>query len=152
MGWNRVYFDKDTPLTRGLKSESISIFVHSFVAEENEHTIASTHYAASMPAIAMNRDNFFGMQFHPEKSSKSGLTILRNFFRIMNIYPAIDILRGKVVRLEKGSYQTSKLTRIVGRGSEIVFFRIRPNFFIWLFERCKRKIYTFKTIGQILEI
>ena len=81
MGWNRVYFDKDTPLTRGLKSGEYFYFVHSFMAEENEHTIASTHYAASMPAI-VNRDNFFGMQFHPEKSSKSGLTILRNFLEL----------------------------------------------------------------------
>ena len=80
MGWNRVYFDKDTPLTRGLKSGEYFYFVHSFMAEENEHTIASTHYAASIPAV--NRDNFFGMQFHPEKSSKSGLTILRNFLEL----------------------------------------------------------------------
>jgi len=55
--------------------------VHSFYAEKIENTIATTNYGLEY-ASALQKDNFFGVQFHPEKSGKTGEKILGNFLKI----------------------------------------------------------------------
>ncbi|HQC61482.1 MAG TPA: imidazole glycerol phosphate synthase subunit HisH, partial [Candidatus Marinimicrobia bacterium] len=56
-------------------------FVHSYYAELSEHTVAQTEYIIPYSA-AMQKDNFFAVQFHPEKSGKVGEQILRNFIKL----------------------------------------------------------------------
>ena len=81
MGWNRLIFDKPSPLLKGLEEGVYAYFVHSFQGPINAHTVASVEYGVKIPAL-VQRDNFFGAQFHPEKSAKNGEQILRNFIEL----------------------------------------------------------------------
>ncbi|HAD12612.1 MAG TPA: imidazole glycerol phosphate synthase subunit HisH [Saprospirales bacterium] len=80
MGWNTLEATHG-PLFRGLAPESYVYFVHSYYAVESEHTCATTPYTLPFSA-ALQRDNFFAVQFHPEKSGKIGQQILHNFLNI----------------------------------------------------------------------
>jgi glutamine amidotransferase len=72
---------KDSPLFTGLREGDHVYFVHSYAAEDcGEALLAVTEYGAELTA-AVGRDNIYGCQFHPEKSSDVGLSILRNFCR-----------------------------------------------------------------------
>ena len=83
MGWNDLNIEKNSPLINGLGSEDNVYFVHSFYAPINDATIASCEYGVQFSAIAQN-NNFYGMQFHPEKSGVLGERLLSNFFGIVN--------------------------------------------------------------------
>lgn len=78
MGWNQIQVEKEHPLLKNVPKDSYFYFVHSFAASLNEMTIASTYYGNQFTAIVAH-DNFMGCQFHPERSSSVGQTILRNF-------------------------------------------------------------------------
>ena len=80
MGWNQVYQMKKHPLWKGIEDGTRFYFVHSYyVQPENKNDIAAkTDYAAEFTSAAA-RDNIFATQFHPEKSQKAGLTLLKNF-------------------------------------------------------------------------
>jgi glutamine amidotransferase len=80
MGWNRVFIKKKTPLTEGIADGSHFYFVHSyFVDAESPDQIAGiTEYGLNFTSM-VQKDNIFGIQFHPEKSSALGLRILKNF-------------------------------------------------------------------------
>lgn len=80
IGWNNIY-DLKTPLFKGVKENSYCYFVHGFYAALGEHTIATTEYGIKYSS-ALNRDNFYGAQFHPEKSAEVGEQILRNFIEL----------------------------------------------------------------------
>lgn len=80
MGWNTIY-DLKTPLFQGVEEESYCYFVHGYYAAIGEHTIATTSYGLPYSS-ALARDNFFGVQFHPEKSAATGEIILRNFIQL----------------------------------------------------------------------
>lgn len=80
MGWNCIGFTDD-PLFKGIEQKSYVYFVHSYYAETGEQTIAKTDYILPFSA-ALRKDNFFAVQFHPEKSSKVGEQILRNFIEL----------------------------------------------------------------------
>lgn len=83
MGWNSLRIRKREPLFVGVPDGAMVYFVHSyFPAPDNESVIAATteHGVEFVSAIAI--DNIFGTQFHPEKSSKVGLQILRNFIEL----------------------------------------------------------------------
>lgn len=80
MGWNNLCHLRG-PLFDGVAEQSYAYFVHSYYAEENSQTSASTEYGAPFSA-AMQRDNFYAVQFHPEKSGSTGQKILNNFLRI----------------------------------------------------------------------
>lgn len=69
------------PLFTGIQPEDDFYFVHSYAAEIGQGTIASTDYILPFSS-AVQRDNFFGVQFHPEKSSEPGEQILRNFLSL----------------------------------------------------------------------
>ena len=79
IGWNalRMHGEKDS-LFRYIEDGDFVYFVHSYYAEGCEHVIASTDYGIDLCA-AVRRDNVMGCQFHPEKSGKVGLAILKAF-------------------------------------------------------------------------
>lgn len=77
MGWNNIYHLK-SPLMENVKEDSYCYFVHSYYAALGPHTIATTDYTKPFSS-ALNRDNFYGVQFHAEKSADAGEQILRNF-------------------------------------------------------------------------
>jgi glutamine amidotransferase len=81
MGWNKLLWTKKSVLGAGLSQEEYLYFVHSYALKNIEHAIARCHYTEEFTAI-VNKDNFFGMQFHPEKSAVPGLTLLKNFLEL----------------------------------------------------------------------
>jgi glutamine amidotransferase len=80
MGWNALD-DLKGPLFKGLSDKRDVYFVHSYYAELSKSTTASVSYIHTFSA-AMEKDNFFAVQFHPEKSADVGETILKNFLRL----------------------------------------------------------------------
>jgi len=80
MGWNNITQLK-TNLFQGIPGKSYAYFVHGYYAELNQYTIATTQYIQAYSS-ALHRDNFYGVQFHPEKSAAIGEQILQNFLNI----------------------------------------------------------------------
>lgn len=80
MGWNSLH-DLSSPLFKGVKEGDYVYFVHSYYVPTSEFTIATADYTVPYSA-AMHRDNFWTVQFHPEKSGKVGEQILRNFLEL----------------------------------------------------------------------
>lgn len=80
MGWNKVE-DITEPLFANISNEPYCYFVHSFYAELCAQTIAVTDYGIKFSA-ALEQDNFYGVQFHPEKSAATGQQILQNFLNL----------------------------------------------------------------------
>jgi glutamine amidotransferase len=80
IGWNTIY-DLKSDLFERVKEDSFCYFVHSYYASLGEHTIATTNYVQPYSS-ALRKDNFFGVQFHPEKSAEVGEIILRNFLSL----------------------------------------------------------------------
>lgn len=78
MGWNKVAFETRNRLFNDVDSGEHFYFANSYYVPITEYTIASTNYGVSFSA-AVNKNNFYGVQFHPEKSGKMGLKILKNF-------------------------------------------------------------------------
>jgi glutamine amidotransferase len=81
VGWNALDFTKPARLLQGLTSGAQVYFTHSFAAPVTDACAASTTHANTFASV-VERDNVFGVQFHPEKSSDAGLRILRNFLDI----------------------------------------------------------------------
>ena len=80
MGWNNIKNYKGK-LFKGLKEESYVYFVHSYYAELSPYTAAVTDYVIPYSS-SIEKDNFFAVQFHAEKSSKEGELILKNFLEL----------------------------------------------------------------------
>jgi glutamine amidotransferase len=80
IGWNNIY-DVKTSLFNNVPDNSYVYFVHSYYAALGEHTIATTNYILPYSS-ALHRDNFYGVQFHPEKSADKGEQILQNFITL----------------------------------------------------------------------
>jgi imidazole glycerol-phosphate synthase subunit HisH len=79
MGWNRVEIEKENALFNGIENNSYFYFVHSYYIQYNsKFTLASTDYGIRFSA-SINKNNFYGVQFHPEKSGEAGEKILKNF-------------------------------------------------------------------------
>lgn len=82
MGWNTLNdFDARDPLCRGIPKDAHAYFIHSFAADLGPWVKATTTYGQKIPAIVAYK-NFFGCQFHPEKSAGVGDIILRNFIEM----------------------------------------------------------------------
>lgn len=77
MGWNSIK-DLKGPLFKGIENESFVYFVHSYYAELSQFTVATTEYILPYSS-AIQKDNFYAVQFHTEKSSEVGSRILKNF-------------------------------------------------------------------------
>ena len=80
MGWNTIAALK-TPLFKGTSENSFAYFVHGYFAAIGKHTIATTHYIQDYSS-ALQKDNFYGVQFHPEKSANAGEQIIQNFLSL----------------------------------------------------------------------
>jgi imidazole glycerol-phosphate synthase subunit HisH len=80
MGWNSIYFNQ-TSLLKGIESGCYVYFVHSYFAETGDATLATCNYGTTFSA-ALHRDNFYAVQFHPEKSGEVGQLILKNFIEL----------------------------------------------------------------------
>ncbi|MCC8173734.1 MAG: imidazole glycerol phosphate synthase subunit HisH [Odoribacter sp.] len=80
MGWNTIE-NLQSPLFKGIAEKEYMYFVHSYYVPENPYSIADTPYN-TLFCSAIQKDNFFGCQFHPEKSSSCGELILRNFIEL----------------------------------------------------------------------
>ena len=80
MGWNTIYNLKSL-LFNGIKENEFMYLVHSYYASLSDNTIATTNYELEY-STALQRDNFFGVQFHPEKSGIFGEQILKNFLNL----------------------------------------------------------------------
>lgn len=80
MGWN-VIKDLKSELFEGIKENEYMYLVHSYYAEHCPETIATTDYSVNY-ASALKHENFYGVQFHPEKSSVAGAQILQNFLNL----------------------------------------------------------------------
>ncbi len=78
MGWNTFEARRDSQLTQGLDTQSYAYFVHSYALPVGPATVASSHYGAPFSACVEWR-NFFGAQFHPERSAAVGARVLENF-------------------------------------------------------------------------
>ncbi len=88
IGWSPVRWERDSRLAAGIDSETPFYFVHSFAPRPaGADTLGSAEYGARF-ACAAERDNVFGVQFHPEKSSAAGLSLLANFAGICAKAPA----------------------------------------------------------------
>ena len=83
IGWNSLQFPNRGKLFEGLHKETYVYFVHSYYlkAEEEEIVVAATEYGTYIHA-SVEKDNVFACQFHPEKSSDTGLHILKNFVEL----------------------------------------------------------------------
>ena len=80
VGWNTVRHTADSRLLRGVDPEFFVYYTHSYRAPAGEGTVGSTEYGGEF-AAAVERDNIFGVQFHPEKSGAAGLQLLGNFLQ-----------------------------------------------------------------------
>ena len=80
MGWNSLHFQNEGRLFANLPQDSYVYFVHSYYLQAEDESIvkATTEYSTCIHA-SVEKDNIFACQFHPEKSSDVGLTILKNF-------------------------------------------------------------------------
>ncbi|MEG1291819.1 MAG: imidazole glycerol phosphate synthase subunit HisH, partial [Lachnospiraceae bacterium] len=83
IGWNSLHLQQEGRLFQGISQESFVYFVHSFYLKAKEETIvtATTEYNVKIHA-SVEQNQIFACQFHPEKSSRVGLQILKNFAKI----------------------------------------------------------------------
>ena len=81
VGWNALEFRSTARLLQGLSSGAQVYFTHSYAAPITAECVASTEHANSFSSV-VERDNIFGVQFHPEKSGNAGLQIIRNFLQV----------------------------------------------------------------------
>ncbi|MGC6387325.1 imidazole glycerol phosphate synthase subunit HisH [Ewingella sp. S1.OA.A_B6] len=81
MGWNQVIANADSHLFRGIDENAYFYFVHGYAMPICENTLAQTLYGEPFTA-AVAKDNFFGVQFHPERSGAAGARLLQNFLEM----------------------------------------------------------------------
>lgn len=81
MGWDQVTPQEGHPLFKDIRAGSYFYFVHSFALPVGESTIASCDYGQPFTA-AVGKDNFYGVQFHPERSGKAGAQLIKNFLEL----------------------------------------------------------------------
>ncbi|WP_417688486.1 imidazole glycerol phosphate synthase subunit HisH [Pseudidiomarina sp.] len=81
MGWNTVTEVGENPLLRGISAPAYCYFVHSFAVAPDASTIASTDYGQRFASM-IRSNNYFGAQFHPERSGAVGAQILKNFMEL----------------------------------------------------------------------
>ncbi|MDN4503629.1 imidazole glycerol phosphate synthase subunit HisH [Alteromonadaceae bacterium BrNp21-10] len=80
MGWNQIKVAKDNPLFAGISDGSYFYFVHGYAVEVGSHTLAACQYGVDFSA-SIGQNNFYGVQFHPERSADAGAALLQNFIK-----------------------------------------------------------------------
>ncbi len=86
MGWNDIEYDASCPLFRGMPERPVFYFVHSYhlVPQKNEfNTVVASCWHGTKITAAVQKENIFGTQFHPEKSQENGLQLLKNFLKLI---------------------------------------------------------------------
>jgi len=81
MGWNQIIPQREDPLLQGVARNDYVYFVHSFAVPASNVTLATADYGTAVSAVVRQR-NFWGTQFHPERSAETGARILQNFLRL----------------------------------------------------------------------
>jgi glutamine amidotransferase len=81
MGWNQLEAPRTDPLLAGLDPLDYFYFVHSYAAPVTAWTLAACDYGAPLCAV-VRRNNYWGVQFHPERSSRAGARLLKNFLEL----------------------------------------------------------------------
>jgi glutamine amidotransferase len=81
MGWNRLLRPRKDPLLEGIEPGDYFYFVHSYAVPASEVTLADVQYGEAVSAV-VGRGNFWGTQFHPERSASAGARLLGNFLRL----------------------------------------------------------------------
>ena len=82
MGWNQIHMNKTGhPLLRNIADGSFMYFAHSFVAAESGHAVATAEYGERFAAVIAH-ENYYGCQFHPERSGPAGLALIANFLSL----------------------------------------------------------------------
>ncbi|XRX42540.1 MAG: imidazole glycerol phosphate synthase subunit HisH [Buchnera aphidicola (Eriosoma harunire)] len=81
VGWNSIDIISENPLFKNITIKDRFYFLHSYAMPINKYTISSTLYGVNFSS-SIQYNNFFGVQFHPEKSGLSGQTVLKNFLKI----------------------------------------------------------------------
>ncbi|MGH8122335.1 MAG: imidazole glycerol phosphate synthase subunit HisH [Rudaea sp.] len=81
MGWNSLRRQRASPLLNGIDDGAFAYFVHSYAAPVGEYTLASADYGNAFSAV-VQQGNFFGAQFHPERSAAVGAKMLWNFINL----------------------------------------------------------------------
>ena len=81
MGWNQLEQVRDDPLLEGIEANEYVYFVHSYAAPVSGITLATAAYGIAVSAVVRKR-NFWGAQFHPERSAATGARVLANFLRL----------------------------------------------------------------------
>ena len=83
IGWNEIEIQKESKIFKNIKNKSHMYFVHSyeFIPEDQTVITATTDYSSKI-VCSVEKDNLFGTQFHPEKSDKTGLKIIKNFINL----------------------------------------------------------------------
>jgi glutamine amidotransferase len=82
MGWNAIRSKKGSPILKGIREGEFFYFVHSYYCKpEEDVVVAYTEYGVKVPAV-VESGNILGTQFHPEKSGRAGLMILKNFLEV----------------------------------------------------------------------
>jgi glutamine amidotransferase len=81
MGWNQLELRRADPLLTGIAPQTYVYFVHSYAVAVAAHTVASVTYGAPLAAV-VRHENFWGTQFHPERSGAAGARVLQNFLEL----------------------------------------------------------------------
>ncbi|QIQ41157.1 MAG: imidazole glycerol phosphate synthase subunit HisH [Buchnera aphidicola (Aphis urticata)] len=81
VGWNYISFNKPHRLFTNIKKKSRFYFVHSYIVPVGKYTLATSNYGIPFSSV-IQKNNFFGVQFHPEKSGDIGSQLLKNFLEI----------------------------------------------------------------------
>lgn len=81
IGWNKIIFQENHPLFKNIPNYSRFYFVHSYIVPINQYTLSKTNYGINFSSI-IQKNNFFGVQFHPEKSGRMGAQLLKNFLEM----------------------------------------------------------------------
>lgn len=81
MGWNEIFKLKDDELLNGIKDKTFFYFAHSFYLPQNDLSTSCCNYSLNFSA-SVRYKNYFGVQFHPEKSSEQGIQIIKNFLSL----------------------------------------------------------------------
>lgn len=83
MGWNTFTDISPHPITKGVTDEHFFYYVHSYYAPINDYTLATCNYTRDFASV-VRKDNFLGVQFHPEKSGNAGASLLQNFLQYVH--------------------------------------------------------------------
>lgn len=112
IGWNTLVQTAFDPLYENVPGTFYAYFVNSYYVDTRKQNImGSSEYGGTAFPSVVRKNNFYGMQFHPEKSGDSGLRLLKDFCELgmskrneTLVIPAIDLIGGKCVRLRQGNY------------------------------------------------